>query len=462
MTIIGGTSGDDVLRGTAGDDVLWGSGGDDELMGLAGDDRLEGGAGADALNGGPGADIADYSKSPQGVHVYLDGTAGGGGHAEGDVLTEIEDVWGSRFDDRIFGGGESERLFGGDGYDFLEGGAGADVLNGGEDDGLDFGSPATIRDNVWGDTVGYTMSDAGVTVNLATGMAAGGHAEGDTLRGIESVRGSNHADVLTARDDDPNTEANVAPDFDRPEGSILWGQQGDDALRGGTGQDYLWGGKGTDTLMGGDESDYLEGGAGADMLDGGEGQDSVGYELSDAGVTVDLAMDTATGGHAEGDTLTGIERVYGSNHADMLTARNDDPATEASEGSTLVGHSGDDTLLGGTGPDFLGGGAGADVLDGGEGVDLVSYFTSAAGVTVDLATGTAEGGHAQGDTLAGIENVYGSNHADRLTGDSEDNFLVGFDGDDTLEGGDGDDSLLGLGRCGRAARRRGRRLLGRR
>ena len=111
MAIIPGTGGDDVLRGTGSDDVLWGGVGDDDLMGLAGNDRLEGGAGADVLNGGPGADIADYLKSPEGVRVYLDGTAGSGGHAEGDVLTEIEDVWGSRHDDRIFGDGGADRLF---------------------------------------------------------------------------------------------------------------------------------------------------------------------------------------------------------------------------------------------------------------------------------------------------------------------------------------------------------------
>ena len=92
-----------------------------------------------------------------------------------------------------------------------------------------------------------------MTVNLATGSAAGGHAEGDTLTGIESARGSHHADVLTARDDDPSTEATS-------EGSILWGHRGDDALHGGTGRDILWGGHGNDTLMGGAAVDFLEGG----------------------------------------------------------------------------------------------------------------------------------------------------------------------------------------------------------
>ena len=295
------------------------------------------------------------------------------------------------------------------------------------------GGPATIRDNVWGDTVGYTLSDAGVTVNLATGMAAGGHAEGDTLKGIESVRGSNHADVLTARDDDPET--------DLPEGSILWGQQGDDALRGGTGQDYLWGGQGDDTLVGGAGRDYLEGGGGMDVVDGGDHPeagygDSVGYELSDAGVTINLATGTVQGGHAEGDTLTGIESVYGSQHVDHLTGDDGN--------NLLVGRDGDDTLVGGVGDDFLVGSAGADVLDAGEGIDATSYIESDAGVTVNLTMGTTEGGHAEGDTLTGIESVYGSNHADHLTGDDGNNFLVGFDGDDTLDGGAGDDTMLGL------------------
>ena len=115
-------------------------------------------------------------------------------------------------------------------------------------------------------------------------------------------------------------------------------------LRGGTGLDLLWGGKSNDTLHGGAGHDYLEGGAGADALDGGEGGgDRAGYELSDAGVTVNFATGTAAGGHAEGDTLTNIENLRGSDHADTLTA--------------------------GRASSFLYGGAGNDVLDGRYGDD---------------------------------------------------------------------------------------------
>ena len=77
------------------------------------------------------------------------------------------------------------------------------------------------------------------------------------------MRGSDHADLLTARDDDPHAR------WWPPEGSQLWGQRGDDTLVGGTGRDFLWGGRRTDSLVGGDAADYLEGGAGADALDGG-------------------------------------------------------------------------------------------------------------------------------------------------------------------------------------------------
>ena len=73
-----------VVRGTDGPDVLSGGPGADRLFGLAGHDRLVGGPGADFLHGGLGRDAADYSLSPAGVQVYLDGAPGAGGHAAGD------------------------------------------------------------------------------------------------------------------------------------------------------------------------------------------------------------------------------------------------------------------------------------------------------------------------------------------------------------------------------------------
>ena len=123
------------------------------------------------------------------------------------------------------------------------------------------------------------------------------------------------------------------------------------------------------------------------MLDGGEGFDVADYLTSDAGVTVNLATGATQGGDAEGDTLTGIEAVRGSQHADRLIG-DDAP-------NLLIGLDGNDTLEGGEGDDWhLQGGAGADLVDGGAGFDFAVYAASDAGVTVNLATGTAAGGHA--------------------------------------------------------------------
>lgn len=80
---------------------------------------------------------------------------------------------------------------------------------------------------------------------------------------------------------------------------------------------------------------------------------------------------------------------------------------------------------------------------GGDGVDTASFEASAAGVTVNLATGEASGGDAEGDVLSNIENITGSGFADVLTGDGAANLLSGGAGNDTLIGGTGNDLITG-------------------
>ncbi len=53
---------------------------------------------------------------------------------------------------------------------------------------------------------------------------------------------------------------------------------------------------------------------------------------------------------------------------------------------------------------------------------------------VDLTTGAAQGGDAQGDVLLNIENLAGSALADTLVGNSGANILSGGDGNDLLTG----------------------------
>ncbi len=478
-TATGGEAAGDMLLsiegviGSAMNDTLIGNAADNSLSGGAGDDVLIGGAGADRLEGGSGNDTVSYDGSVAAVQIDLSTDTGRGGDAEGDVLVAIENVTGSAGDDTLTGDEGANVLSGGAGDDLLTGGAGADTIDGGAGN----------------DTASYAGSDQGVTVDLATGIGQSGDAAGDRLIGIENLIGSDQADVLRgdaaanelhgrAGDDvllggagsdvlDGGTGFDIASyvgsaaavTVDLGTGSASGGDAAgdtltsiegvigsdfDDMLRagaaaavlsGGLGNDTLIGGAGADTLSGGAGDDLLTGGAGADVIDGGTGVDTVSYAGSGEAVNVDLRYGTATGGDAQGDTLTNIENAVGSDFGD-----------------TLIGSAAANLLSGGAGDDTLLGGAGGDVLDGGAGSDTADYSSSGFGVTVNLATGINGGGDAQGDTLISIERIVGSAFADTLTGGAADDTLVGGAGDDILagaagndrlEGGDGNDLLTG-------------------
>ena len=88
---------------------------------------------------------------------------------------------------------------------------------------------------------------------------------------------------------------------------------------------------------------------------------------------------------------------------------------------------------------MLEGGPGNDTLNGNGGIDTVSYEHASAGVTVDLASGTAHGtapgdvANVGTDTVSNFEAVRGSAFNDTLTGS----------GTSLLEGGAGGDTLIG-------------------
>ena len=105
----------------------------------------------------------------------------------------------------------------------------------------------------------------------------------------------------------------------------LTGTTGADTINGRDGNDILHGLGGNDTLNGDGGNDKLYGGAGADMLNGGAGDDHAYYTSSSVGVLVRLHNARAVKyGEAEGDTLTGIEHLVGSNHNDILAGDGED------------------------------------------------------------------------------------------------------------------------------------------
>lgn len=138
------------------------------------------------------------------------------------------------------------------------------------------------------------------------------------------------------------------------------------------------------------------------------------------------------------------ERVFGLGGDDDLFGYGGDDELHGGAGRDLVvGDDGDDRLYGDAGSDLLAGERGDDAIDGGSGYDYATYFYSRAGVSVDLAAGTASDGYGGTDTLTSIEGVYGSKFADTIRGDGGTNELFGNQGDDVLIGGAGQDLTVG-------------------
>lgn len=125
----GGFAAGDVLTGF---ENLIGSSYADTLTGNAGNNVFKGGLGADKINGGAGTDTADYSDSSTAVGVSLaTGATNTGGTAAGDVLTSIENLLGSSYNDTLIGDANANALYGNTGNDALYGGGGSDALYGG-------------------------------------------------------------------------------------------------------------------------------------------------------------------------------------------------------------------------------------------------------------------------------------------------------------------------------------------
>jgi Ca2+-binding RTX toxin-like protein len=194
---------------------------------------------------------------------------------------------------------------------------------------------------------------------------------------------------------------------------------GNDAAQGGHGADFMSGGSGNDALRGHGGDDGLKGDAGLDTLHGGDGADSIGGGADD-------------------------DEVYGEAGNDLLLG---DAGADTAEGAagddTILAGTGDDEVDAGDGNDVVSGDEGADILFGGLGIDTLSYALSNAAVKVNLATGEAAGGVAQGDDFTGFERLIGSFHNDTLTGSAASDTIQGGAGSDNIKGGTGADQLRG-------------------
>jgi Ca2+-binding RTX toxin-like protein len=394
--------------GSKGDDTLTGNDLANVIQGAGGKDVIEGGDAADDLHGGGGKDTLSYAGSNAGVDVTLDAIgnigAANGGHATGDTGTGFENIAGSAFNDTLTGNNAANVLSGGAGDDELHGGGGNDKLRGGDDEDVLEGGPG--KDFLNGgdgiDIVSYENSGAKVIIDLGNNGAKttgqGGEAQGDTLKNVEGIIGTNFNDVL----------------------------------KGNNFRSFLSGGDGDDILKGRGGLDNLRGGAGADTLNGGADGDNADYITSPSAVTVTLGADGAEtigqGGDAQGDKIKNIESLRGSNFNDVLTGNNLD--------NTLTGGIGDDTLNGEGGDDFLSGGIGVDTMNGGDGDDDIF------GLDGD---DTLIGGDGEDQLFGEADNdtVSGGNDGDDMFGGDGNDMMDGGAGEDFLNGGSGDDMLTG-------------------
>jgi Ca2+-binding RTX toxin-like protein len=460
----GEAGGGDFLNGGIGDDFLFGGPGaadesiggigNDKLYGNAGDsDLLRGDQGHDRFDGGPGEhDVASFATAVGqsghrgGVHVELrTGLTLGDGN---DHVINVEDVIGSPFGDELFGNSALNNLYGAGGNDQLRAeGPGDAGFGGGGRDSCDSEfhlvepfafeescerepyQPARVEVNVPGGAAASTLTAVfaeteihspllgpppplpiHVTVSFTPGawlvreeplpVSAG---EGcvavtpsearcpieDTPRSLVVV-GSPQDDTIEV---DPNMPPYVS--------ALLRGEEGDDELIGGSGEDTLEGDIYTgsplgDTLLGRGGNDALVnggalyGGAGSDLLiartcadeqlTGGAGVDSVSF-ARDGVETPEFALRATLGGSAvllptsarererecavppEDPTHidSSVERIEGSRHDDILIGD--------SSINTLLGRGGDDVLIGRSGADNLVGGADHDRLFGDGGID---------------------------------------------------------------------------------------------
>jgi len=215
-----------------------------------------------ALLGNPGAAAAHSCFDVQATIVgtkhddRIHGTSGR------DVIVGLggnDTIWGSGDADRLCGNGGNDKLIAGEGVDKADGGSGHNVLKGGPGDDTLFGGPSV--DSFWPgagndvvdgkgtsgeEWVHYDHASGPVAVDLGIGHATGDGT--DILVAIFDVVGSRFGDVIK-------------------------GDEADNVIRLGKGNDHGVGKGGNDRILGGPGADELDGSAGANLNDGGDGND---------------------------------------------------------------------------------------------------------------------------------------------------------------------------------------------
>lgn len=366
-----GFKGSDRLVGKNGRDRLSGHGGNDRLMGGDGDDLLKGGKGRDRLSGGAGNDLYIVTDATDQVTEKLN-------QGIDTVRASVNFVLGANLEHLVLLGNSnlnatgnelSNTLTGNAGNNILDGRAGADTMRGGSGDDLyfvdDINDVVIELANGGTDTVKTTVANYSRPINVEfLDYIGSGNFNGSGDNTDNNMNGGGGNDTIGGGGGN----------------DTIGGGGGSDTIGGGSGSDTIGGGDGSDDLGGGSGDDALDGGSGDDILDGGLGIDQLIGGLGNDTYLVDHALDTV-----QEEINSGIDLVQASidyvlsDQVENLELVGDalngtgnalDNIIQGTVGNNILrGEAGNDRLIGGDGDDMLIGGAGLDTLIGGSGAD---------------------------------------------------------------------------------------------
>jgi Ca2+-binding RTX toxin-like protein len=457
--VIYGGDGDDHIVGGDGKDVVFGGDGDDIIFGGNGDDMLSGGNGNDRLFGGNGNDI-------------LQGGAGN------------NSLYGDIGDDVLIGGTGRNYFYDGFGKDRVDGGVGNDTVFASADANNDIynGGGGTNK-------LDYSTSVSSITFDLSHRTVTGLDIGNDQAANFQVLQGGKGNDVFLATlmpikmsvdpqvhtlpdcgtDDTTSVEpvTDVGTDgSDQPTDLTDTSQDAtatDDSTAADNSSSTV-----TQTSSDGsatnnasdvtesinaaaepnidDDSDAnsgVSGHVGTTYL-GGAGHDTLDYGLATASITIDIARGLARGAEIGTDYFTSIEsfktgsgddffRGAGKALALHMTVKDAPDVPEGIDGNQS--HTTQNDLLNpidlsDNSGDLITGSAADQDFAGGEGFDTLDYSGAKYSITVNIASGTANGQDIGADVFSGIEHFIG--------GSGDDNFIVSG-GIHVLDGRGGED-----------------------
>ena len=431
---ISGGSGNDTINGDnnvnlisagAGDDTVFAKAADDEIQGGGGDDTIYAGDGDDLINGGSGQDrefgVSNNDTFQQGPQEYFTQANPVAIPDVGQVRSHVvvPDTTLDAIDVNV-------RIY--------------------------IDHPRT--QDLWVTLISPTGARARLAEARGNGTAFDGtHFDSEAHTNIRTAGSRNFAGRF-------HPEWSMEPvQATNPTGQ--WSLLVEDKAAGSTGTIRGW------ELQIGTSSDLPNG---TDVLSGGSGGfDLVLYSQRTEPVTATLLGGSDDGQAGEGDSLgnaiacpatlpsgsqcADLEWAYGGSGDDTITGTDEvndlrgfsghDTITAFDGADQIRGVNGRDAISAGAGNDVIHGQANPDTIDGGAGFDRAMYGYATAGLVIDVSdpdAGSASDGDAgnDDDIVSFVENVTGTNFADRILGARNlANVFAGGPGDDYLNGGTG-------------------------